>query len=53
MGRLRLLTKPIVDEEIKQVVERAQARIVVRENQACAQALDLRYWLTASLATTT
>ena len=46
MGAYDYLTKPIIDEEIKLVVERAmQQQSLIRENQTLREALDLRYSL--------
>jgi DNA-binding NtrC family response regulator len=46
MGAYDYLTKPIVDDEIKLVVERAlQQQSLIRENQSLREALDLRYGL--------
>ncbi|GMV97150.1 MAG: sigma-54-dependent Fis family transcriptional regulator [Phycisphaerae bacterium] len=46
MGAYDYLTKPIIDEEIRLVIERAlQQQSLIRENQSLKQALDLRYGL--------
>lgn len=46
MGAYDYLTKPVVDDEIKLVVERALAQqSLIRENQSLREALDLRYGL--------
>lgn len=46
MGAYDYLTKPIIDDEIKLVVERALAQqALLRENQSLREALDLRYGL--------
>ncbi|HOA73448.1 MAG TPA: sigma-54 dependent transcriptional regulator [Phycisphaerae bacterium] len=44
MGAYDYLTKPIIDDEIRLVVERAlQQQSLIRENQSLREALDLRY----------
>ncbi len=44
MGAYDYLTKPIIDDEIRLVIERAlQQQSLIRENQSLRQALDLRY----------
>jgi len=46
MGAYDYLTKPIIDDEIRLVVERAvKQQALVRENQALRKQLDLRYSL--------
>jgi len=46
MGAYDYLTKPIIDDEIRLVVERAvKQQALVRENQALRRQLDLRYGL--------
>ncbi|HPD32374.1 MAG TPA: sigma-54 dependent transcriptional regulator [Phycisphaerae bacterium] len=44
MGAYDYLTKPIIDDEIRLVVERAlQQQSLIRENRSLREALDLRY----------
>ena len=44
MGAYDYLTKPIIDDEIRLVIERAlKQQSLIRENQSLRQALDLRY----------
>jgi DNA-binding NtrC family response regulator len=46
MGAYDYLTKPIIDDEIRLVIERAlQQQSLIRENQSLREALDLRYGL--------
>jgi DNA-binding NtrC family response regulator len=46
LGAYDYMTKPIIDEEIRLVVERAlQQQSLIRENQSLREALDLRYSL--------
>jgi DNA-binding NtrC family response regulator len=46
MGAYDYLTKPIIDEEIKLVVERSlQQQSLIHENQTLREALDLRFGL--------
>lgn len=46
MGAYDYLTKPVVDDEIKLVVERALTQqSLIRENQSLREALDMRYGL--------
>src|ERR1700760_3833553 len=46
MGAFDYLTKPIVDEEIRVVVEKAaRQQSLLFENQTLRQDLDLRFWL--------
>ena len=44
MGSYDYLTKPIIDDEIRLVIERAlKQQSLIRENQSLRQALDMRY----------
>jgi len=46
MNAYDYLTKPIIDEELRLVVERAlQQQSLIRENQSLREALDMRYGL--------
>lgn len=46
MGAYDYLTKPIIDDEIRLVIERAlQQQFLIRENRSLREALDLRYGL--------
>ena len=46
MGAYDYLTKPIIDDEIRLVIERAlQQQSLIRENQSLREALDLRFGL--------
>lgn len=46
MGAYDYLTKPIIDDEIRLVIERAlKQQALIRENQSLRQQLDLRYGL--------
>ncbi|MFQ5428988.1 MAG: sigma-54-dependent transcriptional regulator [Phycisphaerae bacterium] len=46
MGAYDYLTKPIIDDEIRLVIQRAiQQQSLIRENRALKQQLDLRYGL--------
>ncbi|NLX13284.1 MAG: sigma-54-dependent Fis family transcriptional regulator [Phycisphaerales bacterium] len=46
MGAYDYLTKPIIDEEISLVIQRAmQQQSLIRENQALREQLDMRYGL--------
>ncbi len=46
MGAYDYLTKPIIDDEIRLVIERAlQQQSLIRENRTLRQALDMRYSL--------
>lgn len=46
MGAYDYLTKPVMDDELRLVVQRAlQQQALIRENQSLREALDLRYGL--------